>query len=290
MSAARTLLTLAALAAVGFVALAAAGSWRWRAGTADLVARLEASAPPTAAAQYSPGELAALPQPVQRYFRRVLPAGAPIVRAVRLVHEGEFNLATDGAERWKPFASLQEVRTARPGFVWHARVFAAPGLAVQVHDAYVAGEGRLHAALLGLLTVAQQGGSDAFARDELMRWFAEAAWYPTALLPSQGVRWEAVDARRARATLQDGALAVTLEFEFGADDLIARVHAAGRGRLVDGQRIETPWEGRWSDYAPHDGVWIPRVGEVAWVLPGGRLPYWRGKLTAIEFDGTRGAR
>lgn len=290
MSAARTLFVLAAVAAAGFVALAIWGSARWRAGTAALVARLDASVQPSPASPGLEGELAGLPPPVQRYFRRVLPAAAPIVRSARLVHEGEFNLATDGTVRWKPFASIQEVRMARPGFVWHARVFAAPGVAVQVHDAYIAGEGLLQAALLGLVTVAEQRGTGDFARDELLRWLAEAAWYPTALLPSQGVRWEGVDAQRARATLHDGALAVTLEFEFGADDLIARVYAPGRGRLVGGRSIQTPWEGRWRDYAAHSGVWVPHTGEVAWLLPGGRLPYWRGKLTAVEFDSAHAAR
>ncbi|MDI1259506.1 T6SS effector amidase Tae4 family protein [Aquabacterium sp.] len=33
-----------------------------------------------------------------------------------------------------------------------------------------------------------------------MRYFAEMAWYPTALLPSQGLRREAVDDRSANAT------------------------------------------------------------------------------------------
>lgn len=39
------------------------------------------------------------------------------------------------------------------------------------------------------------------AEGEFMRFFAEAAWYPTALLPSQGVRWQAVDAHTASARL-----------------------------------------------------------------------------------------
>lgn len=59
-----------------------------------------------------------------------------------------------------------------------------PGLPARVHDAYVAGEGILHASLLGLFTVADLRGTDYIAEGELMRFFAEAAWYPTALLPS----------------------------------------------------------------------------------------------------------
>ena len=79
-----------------------------------------------------------------------------------------------------------------------------PGLPVRVHDAYIAGEGILHASLFGLVSVANLRGTPEAAQGELLRLLAEAAWYPTALLPSQGVRWEAVDDSSAKATLKDG--------------------------------------------------------------------------------------
>ncbi len=63
-----------------------------------------------------------------------------------------------------------------------------PGLPVRVHDAYVTGEGILHASLLGLFSLVDMRGGGDVAEGELMRFFAEAAWYPTALLPIQGVR------------------------------------------------------------------------------------------------------
>ncbi|MEO7362298.1 MAG: DUF6544 family protein [Gemmatimonadaceae bacterium] len=61
------------------------------------------------------------------------------------------------------------------------------------------------------------------------RYFAEMAWYPTALLPGQGVRWEAVDERSANATLVDGPISLTLLFRFDDARLIKSVHADARG-------------------------------------------------------------
>ena len=109
----------------------------------------------------------------------------------------------------------------------------APGMHVFVHDAYVAGEGVLHAALFGLITVADLRGTPEMAEGELMRFLAEAAWYPTALLPSQGVRWDAMDDTSASASLVDAATTVSLEFRFDAEGLIDTVHAAARSH---GQR------------------------------------------------------
>ena len=120
----------------------------------------------------------------------------------------------------------------------------APGMHVFVHDAYVAGEGVLHAALFGLITVADLRGTPEMAEGELMRFLAEAAWYPTALLPSQGVRWDAMDDTSASASLVDAATTVSLELRFDAEGLIDTVHAAARARMVNGALVATPWQGR----------------------------------------------
>lgn len=174
------------------------GSVRWRAGTDDLHATMQAARSQTDVKAYDPSEIADLPAPVQRYFRAVLYEGQPLVTAVTVEHGGTFNMSED-RERWVPFTSTQRVILQRPGFVWDARIRMLPGLTVFVRDAYVAGAGVLVAKLLGLLTVMEQPDTPELAQGELMRFFAEAAWYPTALLPSQGVRWAAIDDRHAAA-------------------------------------------------------------------------------------------
>ena len=122
------------------------------------------------------------------------------------------------------------------------------------------------------------------AQGELLRFFAEAAWYPTALLPSQGVQWAAVDDRSATATLKDGTTSVTLLFRFNADDMIDSMRAEARGALIDGVSVPTPWEGHWSKYELHDGMCIPSEGEVAWLFSAGPKPYWRGRITNITYE------
>ena len=94
--------------------------------------------------------------------------------------------------KWSPFTATQLVTTQRLGFDWDARIQMVPGVNAFVHDTYLLGEGSLHASLLGLFTVAKMHGSPENNQGELLRFFAEATWYPTALLPSQGVRWEAI--------------------------------------------------------------------------------------------------
>jgi len=158
------------------------------------------------------------------------------------------------------------------------------GRTAYVHDAYIAGEGILQASLLGLVSLVSLRGTPEMARGELLRFFAEAAWYPTALLPSQGVQWEAVNDSSAKATLADGATTVTLLFCFNEEGLIKSVRAEARGRNVAGEMIPTPWEGRWSNYELRDRMRVSMEGEVAWMLPEGPRPYWRGRITRISYE------
>jgi hypothetical protein len=196
---------------------------------------------------------------------------------------GTFNMSTT-AESWRPFTARQHVATHRPGFLWDARVSMVPGLVVRVIDSYIAGAGLLHAAILGLFTVARVSGGGEIARGELMRFFAEAAWYPTALLPSQGVRWEAVDDRSAFATVVDGPLTLTLLFRFNQAGLIGSVRAEARGAMVGEKIVMMPWECKLSNYELRDGMTVPTTGEASWVPPEGRKPYFRGTISLLTYE------
>ena len=78
------------------------------------------------------------------------------------------------------------------------------------------GEGTLHPSLLGFVTLVDVRGTPEVAEGELIRFFAEMAWYPTALLPTQGVRWEAIDDTSAHGTLTHCATTISLVFRFNS--------------------------------------------------------------------------
>jgi hypothetical protein len=259
------------------------GRNRWQLDTEELLTKMESARIPVTSKLFDPRELEGLPAPVQRYFRAALKEGQPLVTGVRVEHTGTFNMSETG-EQWKPFESVQRVITRRPGFVWDARIQMAPGITVFVHDAYVAGEGILTAKLFGLLTVMNQPDTPELAQGELMRFLAEAAWYPTSLLPGQGTVWEAIDDTSAGATLTDGSTAVELVFRFNEQGLISTVRSEGRYREVDGKQVTTPWQGRFWNYEVRDGMMIPLEGEVEWLPQEGPKPYWRGRIQTIEYE------
>lgn len=272
-----TLLVLGLLLA-GIVAAVATAARRWRAATARLVERLER---PAGGETVSFAELDGLPAPVARYLRLVLREGEPMLRRGQIVQEGEFLLRPpDG---WRPFTATQDLAAAPPGFVWDAAIRLVPGVVVRVRDGFVDGAGAMRASALGLVTLVAVEGTADIAAGALHRYLAEAVWLPTALLPSQGVRWTPIDDSTARATLAAGAASVTLEFRFGPDGLVREVFAPDRLRDVDGRGVPTPWRGRWLEYARHGGMRIPVLGEVEWILPDGPQPYWRGRVLEARY-------
>jgi hypothetical protein len=279
----KVLLSIALGLIVAYAVTRGVGAWYWERETQSLVTQLHAAheAGPKHAVDLRAIE--GLPPPVQRYFRAVLRDGQPMVTAARVSHEGSFNMSESG-QQWKPFTSGQWIRTRRPGFVWDGRIFVAPGLPFHVHDAYVAGTGILHATALGLVGVMNVRGTPELARGEFMRYVAEAPLVPTALLPGPGVTWTAIDDSTAQVTIADGAVSATLQFRFAADGFVVTVTARARGRTVNGKVIETPWQGRWWGYELRGGMRVPTQGEVAWMLPDGPHPYWRGKLTSADYE------
>lgn len=255
------------------------GKYRWRLSTHRLRIQLTSGQQSIQPKTYEPKEIEGLPTPVQRFFRAVLTDGQPIVAAVNLSQQGHMNMS-ETEVKWSPFTATQLVITQRPGFDWNARIQMAPGVSAFVHDTYLLGKGSLHASLLGLFTVADIPNTPEAAQGELLRFFAEMPWYPTSLLPSQGVRWEAIDDTSASGTLTDGETTVSLVFRFNPEGTISTIQAAARYRGL----VPTPWEGRFWHYAVHDGMQIPLEGEVAWHPAEGAWPYWRGQVTKLSYE------
>ncbi|MGE3618616.1 MAG: DUF6544 family protein [Gemmatimonadales bacterium] len=267
------------------VAVGLGGIVQWDRTSAVLVRRLSDDAGPSGAGpSVSLAGVDQLPAPVARYLRLVLSDGLPVPAVLRVRQEGTFLVAPE-ANRWGPFTADEYFSITPPGFVWSARIGMAPLVSVRVRDGFVAGEGSMRAAVLGLFTVANSAGTPEIREAALQRYLAETAWFPAALLPGAGVTWTALDDSTARGTISAGGATVWLDFHFGADGLLSRVSTPARGRDVAGRSVPTPWEGRFERYGRHAGMLIPEAGEVAWWIEGRLQPYWRGRIVDVEEQG-----
>lgn len=260
------------------------GMGRWILDRAAIRGRLERGRARSKAPPYDPAEIRGLPPPVVRYFEAVLAPGSPFIDRATLVQEGTMTTSPSSTFR---FTATQRVTVRRPGFLWEASVSGPLGL--RVIDAYADGQGSFHlAALFGMLHLAgwrrvrDTRFLEEAARGQLQRWLAEGPWYPTAMLPRAGVRWEAIDERSAQATITDGLNTASLLFRFGDDARVESVYAESRGREVHGRLVPQEWEGFFTSYAERGGYVVPREGRVRWKSD--PEPYWNGTIVRIDYD------
>ncbi|KXB04632.1 hypothetical protein AKJ50_02180 [candidate division MSBL1 archaeon SCGC-AAA382A13] len=205
-------------------------------------------------------DLEGLPRPVKEYLDHVLKEGQPYINTVRLKQEGKFYVQ----DSWKSFTATQHYSIEPPGFVWNANIDFFPLITVRVVDMYKDGKGSLQGKLLSTLTVAEAKTSPEMNSAELARYLSEAVWFPTALLPGQGIEWEPVDENTARATLQHQEAEASLLFHFNDQNEITKVHTEERYRQEDNSF--QPWTGYFENYKEKNGILIPLDGEVEWNL------------------------
>lgn len=250
---------------------------RWELDGAALRKGLARGRTRTPLAPYDPGEIKDLPPPVRRYFEAALVSGTRAIAEATLVLEGTMRPSANAS---LAFASTTRVVTRRPGFLWSARM-RVPG-EVWVRDAYAAGEGALDvAAAFGMVRLQRLRNREGLPEGQLLRWLAEAPWYPTALLPRFGVTWEPDGESSARATVTDGLVTATLLYRFGADALVSEVFAEARGRLVGGKMVPEPWGGAFAAPKTIGGYVVPTEGRVRW---GEAEPYWTGRLVDARYS------
>ena len=162
----------------------------------------------------------------------------------------------------------------------------APGLSAGIRDSYFNGRGGGRVALWSALVVARAESSPELDSAALLRYLAEAAWYPTALLPGPGLCWLPRDACSATAELTDRGTTVRLDFHSDDENRIVRVHSDGRYRSVGKAYELTPWRGLFGDHERHAGMLIPMRGTVEWWLDGDWRTVWRGRLSDVDYQGS----
>lgn len=227
-------------------------------------------------------DLAQLPQPVQKYFRLVLHDSASIIQRASITQNGGFRVNPDDRS-WADMKATQVFTTHKRGFVWNAVIKMAPMIKAKVIDSYIDGKGGMKGKVLSLITIINETPRPELNKAALQRYLAESVWFPTALLPGQGVEWTQIDEKTARATIEDSGITVSLDFEFNNVGEIVSVYTDERYREVDGQYKLFPWKGTFSDYMDIQGYRIPSFGQVAWILEDGLYSYWRATLTTIEY-------
>ena len=185
-----------------------------------------------------------------------------------------------GVEAWMAFTATQTISTRACEFDWRAR--AGPFGVVSANDALRNSEARFDIIALGLIPIARAEHSSALIRGQLMRYLAEIAWAPHAILLNTALRWREDAPDRLAVSAGTGERAAEVTLSLDSEGRIAGAFAPDRPRSASSPILPTPWRGRFSDYRYHDAMWLPFAGEVAWEIDGTQETYWQGRIEHWE--------
>jgi hypothetical protein len=219
-------------------------------------------------------EVVALPREVRDLATRLGAADWASVSSVMLRQRGTMRDRPEGREM--RFRAVQTICLRRPEFAWRAST--GPFGCISVTDAFRDGEANLEVRALGFLRIAGVRGGAAAAKGEVMRYLAELAWAPDAILRNPSLVWTVADDRSLRVSAGQGEARGAVELRLDENGRIGHIRAEDRPRKEGSGFVERPWRGRFFDYREHRGRWLPFAGEVGWVLNGQTFVAWRGEM------------
>lgn len=205
------------------------------------------------------------------------PGGEP--SEVSLTQTGRMKPSLE-SKAWMRFTAVQSISTRACEFDWRSK--AGPFGLLSGRDALAGGEGRFDITALGFLPIARAKHTFALVRGELMRYLAELAWAPDAILHNRHLRWREIDPDNLSVSAGADETESEVVLTLGSDGRIASAFAPDRPRSATPPWLPTPWRGRFSDYRLYNKRWIPFSGEVYWEISGVPKPYWEGQLTGWE--------
>lgn len=185
--------------------------------------------------------VANLDEPVQRYFLHAIKPETILASYIELEMRGSFRLQPDG--EWLPMRASQIISLS-PGFIWKANI--GRGLKrFSGADYYAQNKGRVKFSLWGLIPLVDTQNKD-INRSSIGRLCIEYFWLPSALLPQNGVVWQAISDNTIRAN-----------FEVDREPITLTLNIDSYGKVLN---ISLP---RWGD-STEDKNWqyIPFGGEV----------------------------
>lgn len=151
-------LTILSLAVIYLLGIVAMNYLRFERENAGLVEELLSKNSQPSSRSFSYNDLKGLPEPVQRYLKKVIPERQPYINTVYIRQRGDFCLG-DEIPSWKSFQATQHFTVEPPGFIWDGSIEFIPFILVRVVDMYKSGEDTLCAKVASTLSIVNSKSS-----------------------------------------------------------------------------------------------------------------------------------
>lgn len=222
-----------------------------------------------------------LPKPVKRYFEYALPPEIHAISSARIKHGGLFRMYP--SKKWFKIKAEEYFTSAVPSFLWYGKIAPFPLFWISARDRLFKGKGEMKIQLLSTFTLGDPKGKEMDVSC-LLRFLAEAPIIPTAMLPSEYLKWQPIDDNSAKAIISYGGVAASAVFHFNEAGQPTKVYSEERYREDKGSFIKTPWGGYYGKYEDKEGIKVPTEFKVFWVIDGEEFTYITANIDEYEFN------
>lgn len=220
-----------------------------------------------------------LPGSVQKWLKFSQVLGKERIVKIKVDQKAEMRLKKE--QDWMPLTARQYFTTDEPGFIWLAKIKAAPLIHIVGKDKYVDGKGNMLIKIMSLITVADAKGEE-IDQGTLLRFLAEAMWFPTAALENY-ITWKEIDDNSAEATMTYGNVKASGIFTFSESGEIKNF-TAQRYKESNGKYSLETWSVDVSDYKDFSGIKVPTKGEIIWKLADGDFNWYNFEVLNVEYN------
>ena len=217
-------------------------------------------------------DLANLPTPVKKWLKSVGIVGQKRIKTVTFSQRGKMKLKPD-QKNWIDAEAKQYVRVDEPGYLWHVNLSMLPLIHTKGRDLFYQGKGSMEIRLGSLIPVVNVSDTPKLNESALHRFLLELPWYPTAALEDY-ISWEAIDEQSAKAILSYSGMTVEATFHFKEDGELTKIEAL-RYKESDEDAKRIPCIGKIKDYTNVDGLKIPHMIDVMWMLEGEKFTWYQ---------------
>jgi hypothetical protein len=227
-------------------------------------------------------DLAALPDPVQRYVRGTGLLGQPRLDRFRVTWKGR--IRGSATSPWMPFTA-EQLNTLNPPQRFFKMDAVMKGLPVDVLHAFDESGATMRVRLLSVFPMVNAKGPE-LTRAETVTLFNDLCVFAPGELVSPLITWESVDSHTARAryTLKTHSIRAELRFNAAGElvDFMSDDRSAGS---PDGSNF-TPmrWTTPLSQYAQIGPARIATRGDAVWHPAAGAYVYGEFEVTALAYD------
>lgn len=242
-----------------------------------------------------PESLSSLPAPVRRYFAYTGADKASVARFTRFRFTGEVRLPLTGdasgvktATPWTPLHGEQYMTASSTnlGYVWDTTWTRGDVGKISVRDLYANGDTHIWARQANGQDMVNESHHD-INKTYMVRFFAEATQSPTMLLPSQYLRWEAVNDQQARMVVNDRGQIAQLLCDFNAEGALTQCQSDDRLLRFSGQKdkwFKARWIMKRGEYKQFGELRVPSTMEVSWQFGADEFAQVRAQVTEIDHN------